>query len=92
MKSTIRNIALSSAAALAAGIIFAPAAAQASQLAYEGFDYATGSGNLTAMNGGTGWNGAWQTVNNGSADVVSGSLTAAGNAPAGYDARSIGNS
>ncbi|MCW1887639.1 immunoglobulin domain-containing protein [Luteolibacter flavescens] len=69
-----------------------PLALQAAPLAYEGFDYATGTGNLTTLNGGTGWNGAWQTVNNGSADILTGSMTAGASSPAGYDALSIGNS
>ncbi|MEO5916252.1 MAG: autotransporter-associated beta strand repeat-containing protein [Luteolibacter sp.] len=79
-------------AALLAGLLLVPLGAQATQLAYEGFDYATGSGNLTTQNGGTGWNGAWQTVNNGSADVIASSLAAGASSPTGYDLRSLGNS
>jgi autotransporter-associated beta strand protein len=75
-----------------AGVLLLPAGIQAAQLAYEGFDYPAGSANLTNQLGGSGWNGVWQTVNNGSADVVAGSLVAAANAPADYDLRSIGNS
>lgn len=77
---------------LLAGCLLIPAAAEAAQLAYEGFDYPSGTANVVGMNGGSGWNGTWLLVNNGSADVVDGSLAAAANAPAGYDARSIGNS
>lgn len=80
------------ASVLLAGLLLTSNVSHAAQMAYEGFDYATGAGNLTTQNGGTGWNGAWQTVNNGSADVVTGSLLASGNAPAGYDLRSLGNS
>lgn len=65
---------------------------KAGLMAYEGFNYATGSANLTGKSGGFGWNGAWQGVNNGSSSVQSGSLTAGANAPAGYDALSAGNS
>ena len=61
-------------------------------LAYEGFDYAAGSANLTGMTGGNGWGTAWQTVNGGSADIVTDSLAATGNAPAGSDAAALGNS
>jgi hypothetical protein len=66
--------------------------AQAGLLAYEGFNYPAGSGNLTGLSGGFGWNGSWQTVNNGSSSVQSVGLTASGNAPSGYDAHSVGNS
>jgi Immunoglobulin domain len=79
-------------AAVWAGLLLFPSALQAAQMAYEGFDYPSGTGNLSTLNGGSGWSGAWQTVNNGSADVVSGSMVAAVNSPAGYDARSTGNS
>ena len=64
----------------------------AQPLAYEGFDYAAGSANLTGMTGGIGWGAAWQTVNGGSADTVASSLVATGNAPAGFDTASQGNS
>ncbi|MES2439545.1 MAG: immunoglobulin domain-containing protein [Verrucomicrobiota bacterium] len=78
--------------ALLAGLLLIPAASQAAQMAYEGFDYATGTGNLTTQNGGSGWNGAWQTVNGTSADVAAGSLAAGAGSPSGYDLRSLGNS
>jgi fructan beta-fructosidase len=61
-------------------------------MAYESFDYEEGSSNLSGLNGGHGWAGAWQTINGGSADVVAGSLVASSNAPSGYDTRSAGNS
>jgi autotransporter-associated beta strand protein len=77
--------------ALLAGLLMIPAVSQAAELAYEGFDYPTGSGNLSGQNGGSGWNGAWMTVNNGSADVVAGSLLAGSSAPADFDLRSTGN-
>ncbi|MES2924803.1 MAG: immunoglobulin domain-containing protein, partial [Verrucomicrobiota bacterium] len=79
-------------AVLLAGLLLIPTGSQAAQMAYEGFDYAPGTNNLTTQNGGSGWNGAWQTVNNGSASVVAGSLAAGSSAPAGYDLRSVGNS
>ncbi len=79
-------------AAILAGMLLIPAASQAAQLAYEGFNYAAGSGNLNTLNGGSGWGGTWQTVNNGSADVVASSLVAGTSAATDYDARSIGNS
>ena len=69
---------------------FMPQCANASLMAYEGFNYATG--NLTSQNGGFGWNGAWQTVVSASSSVSSANLTAAGRAPSGYDSRSIGRS
>lgn len=80
------------AAGLLAVLLLVPSASHAAQMAYEGFDYATGSSNLTGMSGGSGWAAAWQTVNNGSADVIGGSLTAGSSSATGYDARSIGNS
>lgn len=81
-----------SIASLLAGIAIAPSASEAAQLAYEGFDYATGTGNLTGNTGGFGWGGVWQTVNNGSADVVTGSLAAGAGSPTGYDLLSTGQS
>jgi autotransporter-associated beta strand protein len=76
---------------LLAAAFFIPAATQAAELAYEGFDYPVGIANTTGQLGGHGWNGVWRTVNNGSADIVSGSLLPA-SAPAGYDLRAVGNS
>jgi autotransporter-associated beta strand protein len=67
-------------------------AAQASLIAYEGFNYGAGSGNLSGLNSGFGWGSPWYTINNGSSSVAGGSLTAGGSAPAGYDALSGGNS
>jgi len=61
-------------------------------LAYDGFDYPSGSANLSGQNGGSGWAAAWQTVDGGAADVISGSLEAGSNAPAHFGSRSIGNS
>lgn len=78
--------------ALAGACLVAPRTAQASLLAYEGFNYATGSANLTGLSGGFGWNGAWQGVNNGSSSVQASSLVAGANAPTGYDSLSAGNS
>ncbi|WP_193212590.1 glycoside hydrolase family 32 protein [Luteolibacter marinus] len=63
----------------------------AGPLARESFDYPGGSANLSGRDGGTGWAGAWQTINNGSADVPAGSLVAGANAPAGVDDRAAGN-
>jgi hypothetical protein len=60
-------------------------------MAYEGFDYPTGTGNLTGLSGGFGWNGNWQTVNGVSADVAAASLAAGASSPVGYDALSTGN-
>ena len=64
----------------------------AGPLAYEGFDYPTGSANLSGQNGGSGWAAAWQTVDGNSADVIAASLVAGGNAPADFASHSIGNS
>ncbi len=81
------------AVAVLAGVVFtAQPSAHAALMAYEGFNYSTGSGNLTGQAGGFGWNGSWQTVNNGSSSVQSVGLTAGGNAPSGYDSHSAGNS
>ncbi|MEK7951110.1 beta strand repeat-containing protein [Luteolibacter soli] len=82
--SIVRNCALIFAGWLA------PLGSQAAQLAYEGFDYSSGAGNLTGLGGGFGWNGNWLTVNNGSADVTLASLAAGASSPSGYDALSIG--
>jgi len=78
--------------AVAGACLVAPQSTQASLLAYEGFNYATGSANLTGLSGGFGWGGSWQGVNNGSSSVQASSLVAGGNAPTGYDALSAGNS
>lgn len=90
MKRTYPPIFRNGALVLAGWLI--PLGLQAAQMAYEGFDYPSGSANLTGQSGGSGWNGVWLTIDNGSADVLDASLTAAGNAPAGYDLRSIGRS
>ena len=78
--------------AFLAGVLLIPAGLQAAPLAYEGFDYPAGLDNLTNQIGGYGWDGVWQTVNNGSADLITGSLAAGAGAPSGYDALSTGNS
>ncbi len=79
-------------AALACAALLSSSTARAAVMAYEGFNYTTGSGNLTGQNGGFGWNGAWQGVVNGSSSVQAGGLTAGANAPSGYDSHSAGNS
>jgi len=78
--------------ALLAGLLLIPSGSQAAQMAYEGFDYSTGSDNLTGQAGGSGWNGAWQNVNGVNANVIAGSLVAGASSPTGVDARSTGNS
>lgn len=83
---------LTAALALACSVFLAEPSARAALMAYEGFNYAAGSGNLTGQNGGFGWGSPWYTINNGSSSVAGGSLTAGGSAPAGYDALSAGNS
>lgn len=60
-------------------------------IAYEGFDYASGSNTLGGHNGGLGWGAPWQMINNGSDDILDGSLAAGPAAPAGYDTYSLGN-
>ena len=77
--------------ALAGAAILLPSMSRAALMGYEGFNYSIGSGNLTGQNGGFGWGDSWQTVVNGNSSVTSGSLTAGGNAPAGYDSHSSGN-
>ena len=73
----------------------APLGLHAAQLAYEGFDYTVGdpvnTPNLGGMNGGSGWNGAWQTINGSGGGVLAGSLSAGANSPSGYDLLSTGN-
>jgi autotransporter-associated beta strand protein len=68
-----------------------PLGSQAAQVAYEGFNYPTGTNNLSGNVGGHGWSGTWRTINGDSADVVSPSLVAGASSPAGYDALSTGN-
>lgn len=70
-------------------LLAAPLSTRAALMAYEGFNYPTGSG-LTGLSGGFGWNGVWQNVNNGDSTIQSTGLTAGGNAPSGYDAYSTG--
>lgn len=61
-------------------------------LAYEGFNYPAGS-IITGQTGGFGWSNGWMDVSGTASDSVNaGGLTAGGNAPAGYDNRSTGNS
>ncbi|WP_367871614.1 beta strand repeat-containing protein [Luteolibacter sp. Populi] len=60
-------------------------------LAYEGFDYDIGPGNLPGKPGGIGWGAAWKNVTAGGGTILSGSLAVGTNAPNGYDAQSIGN-
>ncbi|MGC3958532.1 MAG: hypothetical protein QM813_11500 [Verrucomicrobiota bacterium] len=83
---------LLSITALAGACLISSQTAKASLLAYEGFNYATGSANLTGLGGGFGWGGAWQGVNNGASSVQASSLVAVANAPTGYDSLSAGNS
>ena len=60
-------------------------------LCYESFPYPAGA-SLVSLNGGYGWNGGWQAIDNTGALLVNGgSLTAGGNATGGYDALSTGN-
>ncbi|MEI9962658.1 MAG: hypothetical protein WDM76_16535 [Limisphaerales bacterium] len=78
--------------ALAWAAILIPSTSRAALMAYEGFNYPSGSANLTGLSGGFGWNGSWQGVNNGSSSVQVASLVAGANAPTGYDSLSAGNS
>src|SRR6478736_543832 len=93
-KKSAKSIgALAWLSAILAGTFFiTPRAAHASLVAYEGFNYTSGSANLTSQSGGFGWSGNWQGVNNGSSSVQASCLVAGGNAPVGYDALSAGNS
>lgn len=60
-------------------------------LAYEGFDYPAGT-IVTGQFGGMGWSNGWVDVSGTAGDVVTaGGLLANGNAPNGYDNRSLGN-
>jgi len=55
--------------------------AQAGLLAYEGFDYSVGTITTSGtLNGGSGWSGGWQIVDNayGAGAIVSGNLTPSG--------------
>jgi len=64
-------------------------------LAYEGFDYPIGAGELIGQSGGVGWSGVWANVVGGaissSGSIISGSLRAGTNGPVGYDSHSRGN-
>lgn len=63
----------------------------AAPLAYEGFNYSAGT-SIAGANGGLGWSSGWVDVSSNMGEVVmSGNLSAGGNAPAGFDARSAGN-
>jgi autotransporter-associated beta strand protein len=91
MKDTPKNQTRQRLAVAALACILTQSTAQAGLMAYEGFNYSTGSGNVPGLNGGFGWKGAWQSVVNGASSIAGGSLTAGANAPTGYDARSAGN-
>lgn len=70
--------------------ITAPAQAPGgSSLAYEGFDYPSGA--VAAQNGGFGWGGLWTNVAGNALYFDLGNLLGESNAPAGYDAYSLGN-
>lgn len=64
-------------------------------LAYDGFSYPVGGGDLIGQNGGIGWSGAWANINGSagvtSGSILSGSLLVGTSGPAGYDAHSLGN-
>jgi fructan beta-fructosidase len=64
-------------------------------LAYEGFSYPVGGGDLIGQNSGIGWNGAWANINGSSGvtsgSILSGSLPVGTNGPAGYNVHSLGN-
>jgi fructan beta-fructosidase len=60
-------------------------------LAYEGFAYASGTSSLSGGEGGRGWAAPWVTVNNGSGDIVAGSLAGGAWVPAGFDSEATGN-
>ncbi|HEX2748566.1 MAG TPA: immunoglobulin domain-containing protein [Verrucomicrobiales bacterium] len=92
--SFFRRAAAGALTCLTLGAVVTPRTAQATLLAYDGFDYTPGTP-LGGQNGGTGWGGAWTVINasGGSLNVESGSLVAgAGSSPAGYDAISSGQS
>ncbi|GAA5482481.1 glycoside hydrolase family 32 protein [Haloferula sargassicola] len=59
-------------------------------MAYEPFDYPSGSAALSGKDGGTGWLGPWELVDHGSADLVADSLDAAAVSPEGYAEESQG--
>jgi autotransporter-associated beta strand protein len=85
------SLAMKTAIASLALFVTAVMPCRAALMVYEGFNYSTGSGNLTGQSGGFGWSGSWQTVNNGPSSVQAGSLVAGANAPAGYDSLSTWN-
>ena len=75
---------MTAAGGIAIGLLLTASTASANLLAYEGFDYAAGTGNLVGLDGGTGWGGAWNTrpnvVGGGSSisnqgDILAGSLS-----------------
>ncbi len=59
-------------------------------LAYEGFDYTAGTG-LSGQYGGMGWSNGWVDVSGNASETVISGLIAGGNAPTGFDSRSLGN-
>jgi len=89
-----RNVfgAIASLAAMACVQMLSCPEANASLMTYEGYNYSTGTGNVTGSSGGYGWNGVWQTINGAANNVQAASLVAGANAPTGYDALSSGNS
>ena len=89
--STRSVVSLLALAMMTCCAVLAPATAHAALMAYEGFNYTAGTGNLTGQNGGAGWNGAWQTIGGSVANVVANSLAAGASSPSGYDGRSVGN-
>lgn len=60
-------------------------------LAYEGFDYPAGVGNIAGQNGGIGWNGPWSNLAGDSGDILAGNLSAGSNGLIALDTHSAGN-
>lgn len=76
---------------LAVVVAVARSQAQSNLLAYEGFNYAPAI--ITGQNSGSGWSGGWVDVSaNAAESIVAGSLLAGAVMPAGFAARSSGNS
>lgn len=76
-RHTLPSIRTSWAGALLLLIVMTPLSLRAQLLAFETWDYDTGTDNASGQTGGSGWNGGWQSISN-DANVSAGSLTPTG--------------
>lgn len=91
MFAMLRSNSILTLAVITMVVAVARTQAQTNLLAYDGFNYPAAV--IAGQNGGSGWSGGWVDVSASSAEsIIAGSLPAGTTMPAGFDARSVGNS